>query len=186
MSKRDKRRRAGRPRVLQAKRRQTTRAGREVDARNVGPTPELIAHRIRMAGDPDVSTDFPLDVLAAKGDINRDQCDAGWWYLALRARMGMRPAWCDVSGLYSRVADFTGGGPVGLPWDMLTDDQRAAHIRLEEAWWRAHAALVDAGAAARLAVQLTVIDLATYAALEDIRRGLSALAGARERKRRAA
>lgn len=101
-------------------------------ARETG-TPELIAHRVRASGNPDIEDHSPLDVLAARKLIAGHQARAGWLFAAARCRaFGKVPG--SVDKLYARmVAKFDEGqAPTG------EDDERQGRRE------RAYAAAVDA------------------------------------------
>lgn len=95
MAKSKKARRAGRPRDPDAKRHQTTRAGRASDDRPTCaccglPTSLTVRKRIAATGEGHVGLDFPLDVLKLLGLITDSERDEGlrfaqlsWWLYGL-------------------------------------------------------------------------------------------------------
>ncbi|WP_374442498.1 hypothetical protein [Stella sp.] len=170
--------RRGRPRDPDAKRRRrTTRAARAADG--AGPTPELLAHRRRVAGDPAVAIDFPLDVLAAR--LRRD------------AASGLAPPLVEAGWRFARLAWTLGRAPVPLPprfWaerlpreaepSAHTEAEReAAAVRRRALYRAARLALAAAGPAAARAVDAAAVALempADAARLAALRAGLRELA----------
>jgi hypothetical protein len=171
--------RRGRPRDLDAKRRRrTTRAARAADPE--GPTPELLAQRRRVTGDPGVAIDFPLDVLGARHRRNPAQ--------------GLAPPLIQAGWRFARLAWARARAPVALPplfWSARLERRAAASgpseaeredaaIRTAGRYREARAVLGAAGPAAVLAVDGAVVALEMPAdprRLAELRAGLAALAG---------
>jgi hypothetical protein len=76
MTRRKTGRRRGRPRLLHARRRQTTRAGRRGVIVHDSGTSELQAHRVSATGSADLPVD-PLGILYGRGLIDKDHYLAG-------------------------------------------------------------------------------------------------------------
>ncbi|MCC7271419.1 MAG: hypothetical protein IT561_02045 [Alphaproteobacteria bacterium] len=169
--------RPGRKRAPDAKRRaRTTRAARA--AATVGPTPELLAQRRRVAGDATVALDFPLDVLAARHrrdpaqGVPPGQWRAGWRFARLAWRVFRPPVALPPLFWATRLERAAPAAP---------RDEAAAEaeaVRLRALHRAARAALAAAGPAATRAVDAAVVALvapADAAALAALRRGLAAL-----------
>lgn len=127
----------GRKRDPGAKRRTaTTRAERQPVDRG---TPELIAHRIAVAGnaappapgDAPAASEFPLDVLAQRGIITADMRDEGWRFAQLAWSLFGRPGG-SCQGIYERMV--SGGGDEFGPKPETPETDAEAGKRRDGQW----------------------------------------------------
>lgn len=170
--------RPGRPRRLDAKRRdRTTRAARS--AESSGPTPELLDQRRRASGDAGVALDFPLDVLAAHyrrdpaTGVPPEEWRAGWRFARLAWRVFRPPVPLPPLFWATRLER----APAAVIPDPAALEEEALALRRRHR--AALAAIAAAGPQAQRAVDGAVVSLhppADAAALAHLRRGLAALA----------
>ena len=159
----------GRPRSATARRRASTRSGRQAPP-DYG-SPQLLAHRRTLSGRTDLPADA-LDVLYGRGLIDEPGYRAGRSYADLarivRRSLGLTEA--SVNDLWKRLV--AGGGTPLTPAPAVSDGRVADRLdRARSALERRRSALQQAGSSVLFVTDSIVIDNSWPAWLKRIVRG---------------